>query len=147
MTVSTMTAHRKTFLALLCLALLGGSAQVNALKVQETSIPMEASASAGRTTSASADHLVLAFARSVRAGPPQRTLLSGERKAVVEVLIGAKFTALDGNYGPAADAEGFYSEEMNCTVLLSRSGPMWLTAQKGQPSSDLHYEAVLVDHN
>ncbi len=147
MNASSRTAHRKTLLTLLVLSLLGGSAQVGAwtFVTQPLSVsaaPQAAPAAASKPELVSA---VLGFARSTRAGPPRRMLLSAERGAVVKVLTDAKFVALEGNYGPEAEAEGFYSEAMNCTVLLSRSGEMWLTAQKGQPSSDLHYQAVWVD--
>ncbi|WP_181391935.1 hypothetical protein [Deinococcus irradiatisoli] len=47
-------------------------------------------------------------------------------------------------YGSDNDADGFYSEDMNCTVLLTRKSPWWLTAKKGQPSIDLHYQAKMM---
>lgn len=86
------------------------------------------------------------FAKSVRAGPPYRALYTGDCESLVKALLADKlFEVMEGDYGPDADADGLYSEKMNCTVLLSRSGELWVTAQKGQPSSDLHYQAVLAD--
>ncbi len=134
----------KALLTMLVLSLLGGSVQAGAVKFQATSIAMVAKDATTSDVPVAADHPALAFARSVRAGPPQTTLLQGDRDAVVKVLTEAKFELLDGNYGPEADADGFYSEDMNCTLLLGRTGPLWLTAQKGQPSTDLHYPAKVV---
>ena len=140
---------KKALLTLLSLALLGGSTQVAAWTM--VTEPLSASPAPQPVQAATSDpnmvNAVMGFVRSTPAGLPRRTLMRGEGEAIRKILTEAKFTPLDGNYGPNADADGFYNEKMNFTVLVSRSGPMWMTVQKGQPSVELHYEAVLADSN
>lgn len=131
---------KKVLLSALALVLLGGSAQVGAVTFQVASLTRVYSDPTGPAApeAAKAEPAILAFARSVQAGPPISTLLVEDRNDVVKVLKDAGFAVLADNYGLSTDTEGFYSEKMDCTLLLSRHGQLWLIAMRGLPGTELY---------